>query len=271
MRHPVEKERGRKYVGLTLEILHSITEACLGSAVTDVAPLVGQVNEAGWNQKLESALHRELGVKVTYSEIESAGSLLKLSELLERRLVRDPGGRSLVDIYAVLEQFVREELSHEINYHWHATWIGDLLNNTDSLEDVEIVLRMEDAFGFHIPDQDVQEMPTVGQTVRYLWRRNCEQSFTLRQRPADVCRGAFVFNELRRLLIKRGGVPRAAVRLDTRLGDLLPTWHFQFWRQIPSIFGVDIPHGNLLTRILGVEKRTTIKELVALIRSNDQR
>jgi len=87
--------------------------------------------------------------------------------------------------------------------------------------------------------------------------------------PEGACERAFIFHELRRLLILRGGVPRVAVRLEARLGDLLPSWHFQFWKEIQSIFGVGIPHGTLLSRSLGLEKRTTIKELVTLIASTE--
>jgi hypothetical protein len=63
----------------------------------------------------------------------------------------------------------------------------------------------------------------------------------------------------------RGGVPRNTVRLDVRLGDLLPSRNRQFWREIERIFGVDLPRSNLLTLSVGLEKRTTINELVALI------
>lgn len=141
-----------------------------------------------------------------------------------------------------------------------------MLNDTDSLDDVEIVIRMEDTFGLSISDRDAQEMRTVGQTVRYLWRRSCEQQgFILRECSDLVCEKAFIFHELRRLLIMRGGVPRNAVRLDVRLGALLPSRYRQFWREIERIFGVDLPRSNLLTLNVGLEKRTTINELVALI------
>jgi acyl carrier protein len=208
------------------------------------------------------------GIAGLLKTLSPAGSLLAVAELLETRLVRDSTGRSIVDIYSLVEQIVREELPHDINYHWPALWKGDLLNSTDSLDDVEIVLRMEESFGFSIPDRDAQEMHTVGQTIRYLWKRIFEQSFTLRPSPPDVCPGTFVFHELRRLLIIRGGVPRGSVRLDSRLGDLLPSWHSHFWKQIQNVFGVHISYGNLLTRSLGLEKRITIKELVALITSS---
>ena len=250
----------------TLKILHSIAMTSLGSIIVEDAVLMSQMDADG-SEKLSRAIQSELGVFLTATEIESTGSLPELSHLLESRLARNPMGESLVEIYTSIEQFIREELSHEINYHWHATWKGDLLNDTDSLEDVEIVLRMEEAFGFSISDRDAQEMKTVGQTVRYLWRRSCEQSFTLRQRPEGVCQSIFLFHEIRRLLIVRGGVQRSAVRLESRLSDLLPSWYRQFWKQIQGIFGVHLPQGKLLTFSLGLEKRTTIRELIALLTS----
>jgi acyl carrier protein len=250
----------------TLKILHSIATHSVGSTVDD-SGLMSQMDADG-SEKLRRAIQVELGVFVTAKEIESTGSLLKLSDLLESRLARNAMGESLVEIYTSIEQFVREELSHDINYHWHAAWKGDLLNDTDSLEDVEIVLRMEQAFGFSISDRDAQEMKTVGQTVRYLWRRSCEQSFTLRQRPEGVCQSVFLFHEIRRLLIIHGGVQRAAVRLESRLSDLLPSWYLQFWNRVEGIFGVDLPQGKLLTFSVGLEKRTTIRGLIGLLRSS---
>src|SRR5215213_178181 len=255
----------------TLEVLHAIAEVCFGVAMIDDAALGTQLDEPGKEQNLSAALHKELNVVITAEEIATAGSLLRLSELVESRLARDATGRSLVDVYAVVEQLVREELPHDINYHWYAAWEGDLLKNTDSLEDVEIVLRMEDTFGLSISDRDAQEMRTVEQTVRYLWRRSCEQSFTLRECSDMVCKRAFIFHELRRLLILRGGVPRNTVRLNARLGDLLPSRYRQFWREVERIFGIDLPRSNLLTLSVGVEKRTTIKELVALIATSQFR
>jgi acyl carrier protein len=250
----------------TLEVLHAIAEVCFGVAIIDGVALGSQLEEPGKAQNLSAAWQKELNVVITTEEIASAGSLLSLSESVESRLAKDPNGRSLVDVYAAVEQLTREELSHSINYHWYAAWQGDVLNNTDSLDDVEIVLRMEDTFGFSISDRDAQEMRTIGQTVRYLWRRSCEQQrFTLRECSDLVCEKAFIFHELRRLLIMRGGVPRNTVRLDVRLGDLLPSRNRQFWREIERIFGVDLPRSNLLTLSVGLEKRTTINELVALI------
>jgi hypothetical protein len=126
---------------------------------------------------------------------------------------------------------------------------------------------MEAVFGFSIPDRDIQRLGTVGETVRYLWRRSCGRGFTLRTQPDDVCESAFVFHELRRLLITRGGVAPSAVRLEARLGDLVPSWYFQFWKQVGQTFCIPMPHGNLLTRSSGWKKQTTIKEFIGIVSS----
>jgi len=74
-----------------------------------------------------------------------------------------------------------------------------------------------------------------------------------------------VFYELRLLISIRAGVARSAIRLDARLGDLMPSWSFQFWKRVQLIFAVELPHGNALSRIVGSVKRTTIRELVVLM------
>jgi hypothetical protein len=252
----------------TPEILHSIISALFDSEMSDDALLAEHIKEAGWEQQLSSKLHDELNVHITAEEIRLARRLVRLVEVVESRFVRDSRGRTLAEIYALLERCVREELSHRFNYHWYANWKGDVLSSTDSLDDVELLIRMEGAFGFSIPDRDVSMIGTIAQTVRYLWRRSSEQFFDLRCRLEGTCRHAFVFYELRRLLMIRAGVGRTDIRLNTRLGDLMPTWHFQFWKQLQTEFGVSLPHGTLLSRSLGLEKRTTIRELVFLIVSS---
>jgi acyl carrier protein len=256
-----------------LKILHSIAEAWLGSTFIDDASLKSQVSESGWDRALSRAIEEELGVEITATEVDSADSLVQLSNLLESRLPRNPSGQSLVDVYATVERLAREECHPDIDYHWRAHWsdvfnAGNWLTAPDSLDAVEIIIRMEEEFSFSIPNQDAEAMETVGQTVRYLWRRSCEQDFTLRQFTEGVCRSAFIFYELRRLLLVRGGVPRAEVLLDARLGDLLPSWYLQFWKQIQEIFRVDLPQGSLLSFRSSSKRRLTIKELVSLIASS---
>jgi acyl carrier protein len=253
----------------TREILHSIINALFDSDLCDEAFLAEHIQEVAWEQQLSSKLQDELNVHIAAEEIRLAGRFVTLVEMVESRFARDSRGRSIAEIYALLERFVREELSHKFNYHWYASWKGDVLSSTDSLDDVELVIRMEGEFGFSIPDRDLSTIGTIGQTVRYLWRRSSEQLFAQRCPLEGTCRHAFVFHELRRLLMIRAGVGRTDIRLNTMLGDLMPTWHFQFWKQLQTDFGVPLPYGTLFSRSLGLEKRTTIRGLVILIVSSE--
>lgn len=257
----------------TQEILRSIVESTLGTRLRDDALTAIQPDSAAWSYELSRSVQKELGVLITPEEVESCTSLSRLSAMVESRLLKDSDGRSIVDTYVALEQIAREELHPDIHYHWHARWAefsasGNWLTAPDGLDYVELVMRIEEEFGFGIPNQDAETMQTVGQTVRYLWSRSSAPSFALRRKPEDVCRSAFIFHELRRLLMVRGGVPRHAIRLDARLGELLPSWYAQFWIQVQDIFQVDLPRGCLLAFNLRIEKRITIKELVSLIISS---
>ena len=130
-----------------------------------------RIYEDGWQERLAVALRADLNVAVSAVEVRSASSLSELTNLLQSRLPKNLRGRTIVDVYLTVEKIVNEELSHKVNYHWHGTWLGDVLNETDSLDDVEIVIRMEETFKFSIPDRDAQQWKTVGRTVRYLWSR----------------------------------------------------------------------------------------------------
>ncbi len=133
-------------------ILLGIVKSSFGVAVNEDALLANQLKDPKWSQKLSRVIHEELDVKVTPEEMQSSVSLFQLSILLNSRLTTDPMERSLVDVYWILKRLIKEGLSHEINYHWYAIWLGDLLYESDSLDDVEIVISMEQEFGFSISD-----------------------------------------------------------------------------------------------------------------------
>jgi len=63
---------------------------------------------------------------------------------------------------AVIEQLdVREEKITE-----DSTFVQDL--GADSLEVVEIVMALEEAFGIEIPDEEVDKIQTVGDAVNFI-------------------------------------------------------------------------------------------------------
>jgi hypothetical protein len=254
-------------------IIQSIIETVVGVSVIDDITLTTLLKDINLSCKISDVLGEQLGISLYPPEVVASGSLAQLSALVESRLIRDSMGRTLVDIYTTVERLTRDELRPDINFHWYARWDdlidkGCLLTSPDGYDAVEIVMRIENEFGFGIPNKDAEAMQTVGQTVRYLWTRSCAQSFVLRQRPESVCHSTFIFHEVRRLLIIRGGVSRKAVRLDARLGDLLPSWHIEFWKEVQSIFQAKLPQRCLFAFGFRPEKQTTVKELVRLIESS---
>ena len=42
---------------------------------------------------------------------------------------------------------------------------------TDSLDIVEIVMRLEEEFGMEIPDEAAEKLETVGQTIKYIEKK----------------------------------------------------------------------------------------------------
>ena len=47
-----------------------------------------------------------------------------------------------------------------------ASFINDL--GADSLDTVELVMRLEEEFGMDIPDQDAEKITTVGDAIAYI-------------------------------------------------------------------------------------------------------
>ena len=54
----------------------------------------------------------------------------------------------------------KEELTHEASY------IEDL--GADSLDTVEMIMEFEDEFGIEIPDEEAENLTTVGESIKYL-------------------------------------------------------------------------------------------------------
>ena len=66
---------------------------------------------------------------------------------------------------------VREIIAQELGVEQEkvtdeANFVEDL--GADSLDTVELVMAFEEEFGIEIPDEDAEEMQTVGQAIKYL-------------------------------------------------------------------------------------------------------
>ncbi|MCK5446556.1 MAG: acyl carrier protein, partial [Gemmatimonadetes bacterium] len=66
---------------------------------------------------------------------------------------------------------VREIIANELGVEMEkvtdeASFVEDL--GADSLDTVELVMAFEEEFGVEIPDEDAEQMLTVGDAIRYL-------------------------------------------------------------------------------------------------------
>ncbi len=70
-----------------------------------------------------------------------------------------------------IEARVREIIINELGLEPEkvtddASFVEDL--GADSLDTVELVMAFEDEFGLDIPDEDAEQMRTVGDAIKYL-------------------------------------------------------------------------------------------------------
>lgn len=71
------------------------------------------------------------------------------------------------DIASSVKEIIASELGVEIEKVTDdAHFVDDL--GADSLDTVELVMAFEEEFGIEIPDEDAEEMQTVGDAVEYL-------------------------------------------------------------------------------------------------------
>ncbi|MBS3740171.1 acyl carrier protein [Candidatus Bipolaricaulota bacterium] len=70
-----------------------------------------------------------------------------------------------------LESRVKEIISRQLmvdedELTLGASYVEDL--GADSLDTVEMIMEFEDEFGIEIPDEDAEELTTVGESIEYL-------------------------------------------------------------------------------------------------------
>ncbi|MCK9485074.1 MAG: acyl carrier protein [Candidatus Marinimicrobia bacterium] len=69
--------------------------------------------------------------------------------------------------FAKVQEIVAEKLGIEKSkITMEASFIDDL--GADSLDTVELIMKMEEDFGIEIPDEEAEKLKTVGDVVNYL-------------------------------------------------------------------------------------------------------
>ncbi|XP_016911387.1 acyl carrier protein, mitochondrial isoform X2 [Apis cerana] len=120
-----------------------ITRTCLRSAITQF-----QLNERLFHCKRQSIL--TVIPQVNIQNIRTSTSKPKTQELEER----------VLNVVQAYDKITADKLS--LNSHF----MQDL--GLDSLDHVEIIMAIEDEFGFEIPDMDAQKLLRPADIVRYV-------------------------------------------------------------------------------------------------------
>lgn len=72
-----------------------------------------------------------------------------------------------MDLLAKIKEIVVEELGVEASeVTSEANFIDDL--GADSLDTVELIMKFEEEFDIEIPDEDAENLTTVGKAIEYL-------------------------------------------------------------------------------------------------------
>jgi hypothetical protein len=97
-----------------------------------------------------------------------------------------------------------------------------------------LIAGVEDAFGFAIPEQDAQELHTLGELHDYvLAHRFGDKSIE--------CLGAMVFHKLRRGMMWAWKLERGEVRTSQPVAALFPSRRFWAWRALRRAIGLRLP------------------------------
>jgi acyl carrier protein len=71
------------------------------------------------------------------------------------------------EIFDQVKKVVVEQLGvSESEVSREASFVDDL--GADSLDTVELVMALEEAFGIEIPDEDAEKIKTIGDTITYV-------------------------------------------------------------------------------------------------------
>jgi acyl carrier protein len=100
------------------------------------------------------------------------------------------------------------------------------------LDTVELVMKVEDEFGFAIPDEDAEKIQRCGELHAYVVHR-------LRPLAGAPCRSAAAFHRVRRVLLRHLPVERRQVRPRALIHRLMGEAYAHRWPSIARDLDLD--------------------------------
>jgi acyl carrier protein len=86
--------------------------------------------------------------------------------MVDGRIPRKKGGNGM-PVEQRVREIVAEQLERDVNEVTNtASFIDDL--GADSLDIVELVMKMEEEFGIEIPDEEAEKIKTVNDVIQYI-------------------------------------------------------------------------------------------------------
>jgi acyl carrier protein len=102
------------------------------------------------------------------------------------------------------------------------------------LDAVELVMEVEETFGFSMPDGDIVTLDTVGKLYDYI----VAHRFDGRQQG---CLASVAFYKVRRALMSVCGMARGDIRLSVDLAAIIPTRRRQQWSALQKAMELRLP------------------------------
>ena len=122
---------------------------------------------------------------------------------------------------------------------------------------VELIMTVEDTFGFSIPDEDAPNLNTMGNLHEYVLAHRFPQD-------RKACLSSVTFYKIRRALMSVLKLPRKDVRVSTELSTIIHGHRRRVWRAIEQTTGLRLPQLRRPTWVTATAVLATIALAVAM-------
>lgn len=102
------------------------------------------------------------------------------------------------------------------------------------LDGVELVMEVEETFGFSIPDEDAEVLDTVGKLYDYILAHRL-------QGREQGCLSSVAFYKVRRALMSVCGIARRDVQLSLDLSTVIPRRRRRVWSDLQTTLELRLP------------------------------